>query len=350
MTSSTKVEHNNCFDLIRHLAALAVLYSHHFALSGLPEPGLARAHSWGGIAVIVFFAISGYLVSRSFSRSSNFIDYLAKRSLRIFPAIFICSAITLYGIAYTYSNSSFISWALNLNNLKSLFAMTMFVPPILPGVFPDFIVPNAINGSLWTLPIEFSLYLATGIALTLANSYRSSIALLLILITSYYLTAGKSEIQNIWSTPLVYYFQFGISFVIGSILAQTESAWNTKQTKICIFLASLIAVFSLSYQTDYIPVVHIAIPMMVIIAGTSIKDRLISGRFDISYGIYIYAFPVQQIIINKAGLSFWTSMFVATAITIALAALSWRLVEKPCLSLKKKTPQKSGIDFRQNET
>jgi len=68
--------------------------------------------------------------------------------------------------------------------------------------------------------------------------------------------------------------------------------------------------------------------IITIFIGVTFSDALIKGRFDYSYGIYIYAFPVQQLCINTLNIGFYTSMILSAVVTIALASLSWHFVEK----------------------
>lgn len=79
---------------------------------------------------------------------------------------------------------------------------------------------------------------------------------------------------------------------------------------------------------------YLIIPALVIIIGVSITDKLIYGRFDYSYGVYIYAFPVQQIIINHTSLGFYSNMLLSALMTLFLGALSWHLVERRFLHKK----------------
>ncbi|SDQ39526.1 hypothetical protein SAMN05216597_0033 [Pseudomonas cannabina] len=76
----------------------------------------------------------------------------------------------------------------------------------------------------------------------------------------------------------------------------------------------------------------VGVSLLVLVVGTLLNDRIIKSRFDISYGMYLYAFPVQQLMINLSGLSFYASMLASVAVVIVLATLSWHWVEKPALN------------------
>lgn len=138
----------NCFDVIRIFAAFLVLYSHHFALSGKMEPSFLGLESYGGLAVVIFFGVSGYLIAQSGMRSGSFISFMEKRVKRIFPALIVCSLI-LYGIVGLILQTD------SIFSKKTLIAAINLI--VLRGADPlsmaqNYIYPNAINGSLWTLP------------------------------------------------------------------------------------------------------------------------------------------------------------------------------------------------------
>ncbi|EGH20547.1 acyltransferase 3, partial [Pseudomonas amygdali pv. mori str. 301020] len=90
------INRNNAFDLIRHVAALAVLVSHHYVLSGFQEPMLKGYNSLGAIAVLAFFVISGFLISQSFLNTPSVYRYLEKRIARLFPALIVCAGVMVY--------------------------------------------------------------------------------------------------------------------------------------------------------------------------------------------------------------------------------------------------------------
>lgn len=77
-----------------------------------------------------------------------------------------------------------------------------------------------------------------------------------------------------------------------------------------------------------------SVPVSVIIISSHIKDRLINGKFDYSYGVYIYSFPIQQVVINNAGFSFATSLVVSLTLTLIMAVASWHLIEKRIIKRK----------------
>ncbi|HIG7362734.1 TPA: acyltransferase family protein, partial [Klebsiella pneumoniae] len=127
---SATTHDSNCFDVIRHAAAFLVMISHHFALNGLPEPKIFGSTKLGTLAVIIFFSISGYLITSSFINSKTTISYIKKRVLRIFPGLIACSFImTLLIFPFFGKNHSPIEWIASVNSIKSFIFFSLFGSP-----------------------------------------------------------------------------------------------------------------------------------------------------------------------------------------------------------------------------
>src|SRR4051794_29915781 len=152
----------NNFDLLRLFAAGCVLFTHSFALTDTGEPAWSRTTLDGGsLGVLIFFAISGFLVARSWSYDPRLLSFCAKRALRLLPALVVClllTALVLGPLVTTLSTSSYLE-----NPATKRFVLdnaTLQTRYTLPGVFGD--VPNPhptiVNGSLWTLPLEVKSY------------------------------------------------------------------------------------------------------------------------------------------------------------------------------------------------
>lgn len=324
----------NCFDTIRLFSALLVLYSHHFLLNGKSEPNILHFQTFGGIAVIIFFAVSGYLVTKSGLSSPNFISFIKKRIGRIFPALIVCSLL-IYGVLYpiigsgkAYSKDALLA-ALRLISLQNGGSDPLHIAK-------GFIWPNAIDGPLWTLPLEFSCYLVLGITFCFAKNIKSILIILLLLIITTISTLNpQSSILNslnFYSIPIKDFAPRAIAFFTGSLMVFSEPLWNKRKIKFFMAIIGTIWLYSMARTLEINVLGFIIIPVLVIIVGLSFKDKLIKGRFDYSYGIYIYACPTQQIIINYTKLSFWPSMLISLVITLILASLSWHFVEKSVLN------------------
>ncbi len=159
-------DRDNNFNLIRFIAAVAVLISHSFPLSntGLDDPLINLiGMSAGNIAVDVFFLSSGFLVTRSLLMSQSIKTFLRSRALRIYPALWVMLLITVFVLGPLITESKIIEYFSDPMTWKYLFRNATMILPAkheLPGVFLDNPYGRAVNGSLWTLPFEIKLYIA----------------------------------------------------------------------------------------------------------------------------------------------------------------------------------------------
>ncbi|WP_443692706.1 acyltransferase family protein [Pseudomonas protegens] len=319
---------NNSFDPIRHLAALAVLVSHHFALSGVEEPAVNSSYSLGGLSVLAFFSISGYLITQSFLNSSSMRDFFQKRCARIFPALIVCSFLMVYAGQYFFGGQAATS-LFNISNVLSFVKISFFGQATLPSVTSEFIFPVSFNGSLWSLKIEFACYILIGIGLAI---YRGRLTPFLlagaaIVSTLALLTLGHSEVAH----KLSIYGSVVVAFFSGSALFFLRDS-RFFGPRSCIALIASIVLLAVLWNSKYILAVGgIAFSYIFLWVGLSFGDKIIKRRFDISYGFYIYAFPVQQIVINKLKLGFVASLFISMFVTMAFAIVSWRFIEEPAL-------------------
>ena len=328
----------NNFDFLRIVAAFLVLASHQFALNGLPEPSVFRM-SLGTFAVLIFFSISGFLVSQSWRQDPSAVRFLIKRFLRIWPGLAVVTllaAFVLGPLVSTLDAPAYFTHADLRDFLRNLKVTT--IRYVLPGVFEDNIHPRAVNGSLWTIPLEVRCYfalLAAGILGLMAR--RWTVALGTAALGVYYFGFAFD--------PKNYQVHFALYFFAGACLDLYRRVWEERP----LGLLAASAVLSLAFHFLGAAQVALAvlIPVLVIFIGTRstpVINRF--GRFgDVSYGVYIYAFPVQQTVAWMAGrdLPFAAGLAVSALITLACAFLSWHLVEHPALRLKSSLPARFAM-------
>ena len=321
---------DNIFDLIRHAAACLVLFSHHFALSGYAEPIFLHWDTFGFVSVATFFAISGYFMPQSFNHSENFVVYLTKRCCRIFPGLIACSFFMCYVIGPIFTPVPVIDYVLDPHILKTSISYSFFIGRSIPDVFSDFIYKGAINGSLWTLPVEFLSYIILGIILSYSNTWKSVFILLLAaMISTFLISAHRIEDIAFYGIPLSYLSMFGIAFSVGALMSMTYQSWINIRGP--LVLVSIILILILQDRPELSILGTASLAVLAVILGVSFRDKLINGRFDISYGIYIYAFPIQQMVINRVTQHFWLSLFISIILTGIMATFSYLFIEKPFL-------------------
>lgn len=324
----------NNFDFLRLAAATAVLLSHQFALSGQPEP-LFLYSSWGGLGVLVFFAISGYLVAGSWARDPHPWRFLMRRLLRIWPGLAVAAVVIAFvmgPLVSTLGTAEYFSSPLTWAYLKLLGLWTFEVQ--LPGIFLDNPHPLGANGSLWTIPIEVKCYVLLALVGTFGFMRRNGLVFVLsfIALAFWFFFLFKISYEN----PLRMKIQMGVVFFSGVCLSVLRPYWLAHRRWFAV-LASL-AIVSLWFGGWNDVAMTLGLPIATVVVGswaTPVLRRV--GRFgDVSYGVYIYAFPVQQTVIWATGnrLSVLDGVCVAIPITVGLALLSWHAVEQPALRLK----------------
>jgi len=304
-----------------------VLYSHHYALSGYNEPVIAGFESPGGVAVIVFFAISGFLISQSGLRSGDFASFMAKRCRRIFPALVPCSIFVFLIIGSAFHTHDLTSYLTNDVLYKILQTITLQNANS-RDLTEGFIYPSGMLGSLWSLPVEFACYLVIGLVVSISNSPRvyPVIFALFFIAACYVIKTGYSDF--FFNVPVDLFVTRGMCFFLGASMSMSMKHWNKRNIKIFSTIMVSIYLATATSGVDHKISGYILFTIITIFIGVTFSDALIKGRFDYSYGIYIYAFPVQQLCINTLNIGFYTSMILSAVVTIALASLSWHFVEK----------------------
>jgi peptidoglycan/LPS O-acetylase OafA/YrhL len=331
----------NNFDFLRLLAAALVIVAHAFPLTGTPEAGVSglfRTPDLGIAGVAIFFSISGFLVMQSWMRDPVPYRYAWRRVLRIFPALIVLvlasmfllgPLVTALTLAQYFREQGFYDYL----NVLLLFSM----PYALPGAFVANPYAQVINGSLWSLPIEAGMYILLPILASLNSRLRESALYwsgitLLFIVASWVLTRPMGIFGM--SAPLIY--EFGAYFFGGVTLAVLRK--RGFEPGLAIAGVLLLLILASANQLWARPLIQACLPFILVAIGTRRAPVLASaGRFgDFSYGIYIYAFPVQQTITWLGFTAGHLALNIACviAITTALAALSWHFVEEPALRHK----------------
>jgi peptidoglycan/LPS O-acetylase OafA/YrhL len=340
----------NNFDLIRLLAALQVAIVHIVSYLRPSDPVLARVGFGLGLfpGVPVFFLISGFLIARSLEQSTSLKAYYRNRCLRIYPALWICLLVTVgiilacgvRAIGVASSTDWLIWWADNMIGLESYRA-----------AFLDSIGTGQINGSLWTIPVELEFYLLLpGIySLLRLREHRRNAPLVILLIVSAAIRLGcvnGAPLSRIGASSLLLptVIPYLWMFLVG-VLAQRN--WPA----IRHWLAGRFHWWLLGYLlaravaahwhigsggVEINPAFYVLLTGVVLsgaMSARSLSNRLLR-RNDISYGTYIYHMPVVNLMLQYAAAPSVSSVAMALAASLALAAASWRLVEKPFLAQK----------------
>jgi peptidoglycan/LPS O-acetylase OafA/YrhL len=333
--------------------AALVLLSHAFPLGGF-NGGADWMWSWtkgqedfGGFAVAGFFVVSGFLVTRSFVSSSTSVSYLWKRVLRIFPGFWVCLLVTVilfgplayfhqYGHLSGYINGPFLDTPEKYLQNNYLLSMNQYSVDSLLGSNP---YPHAFDGSLWTLVNEFKCYLAV-LALGIVGILRRARFVTLGIVASLWAIEIVQFRNPSWVSPKVPFFgdlqliHLAFMFSLGAALFLFRDRIPLSN----LFALVAVGIYAVGCRYGLYPgISEVAFAYLCLWVAVRLPIRNIDKYGDFSYGLYVYAFPVEQIAsmhrVNTLGLVPYVILtFLASMV---FAVLSWHLVEKQFLRLKR---------------
>jgi peptidoglycan/LPS O-acetylase OafA/YrhL len=298
------------FDLMRLIAALLVVISHTFALSGRVPVTIRGVEDPGGLGVSIFFVLSGYLVSASYLRDPR--SYLVKRLLRIEPGLIASLIVTVVALWWWTTAPASEYWPAAAGYVVRN-ALLYPGTPTLPGLFAGLPYAGIVNGVLWTLRLEFTFYLVLMLI-------RANLRLLLVLVVG---------CAVVWLAVAV--------TASGPNDRLAHIAFLAGRNGMLFFAGAVIQVARLRISWWLAAVSVVAFPFVGPIAlPTAVLGLARPGRLpaDFSYGLYIYAFPIQQVLVSSGRLT----LVNAVLAVLPFAAASWFLVERPALALKNKVP------------
>lgn len=328
----------NSLNALRLALATSVIVSHSWPLSGEGGAPAIGNQFLGDIAVDGFFGISGFLILGSRLNSRSLIDFFWRRFLRIWPAfvvvlIFVAcvvAPVTVFVLGNgTYDPGSAITYV--IKNLSLLIVQ--------PGIEATPVgIPETgnWNAPLWTLAYEFACYIGIALLVSLVPARLLGVALgILALIATALNIVTALSIADV-PDPLIVLARLGAFFVAGSLFYHLRDRLPLNHAAGAIAAALSIALV-LCQAFDVLGAIPFAYLMLYL--GVVLPLSRIGAVNDVSYGMYIYAFPLQLVLAVVVGttLPAWVFVLVSIAITIPFASASWFLVEKPAMRLKRLT-------------
>jgi len=337
---------DNNLNLLRFVAALMVLYAHSFAFYGNTTASFLGLTSYGGLGIDIFFVISGYLIVKSWEFNPTIFNFLIKRSLRVFPALIIVILISVFLLGPMFTTLPVKEYFTH-PQLSSYFKNIILSPVFyLPGVLEHARVPNAVNGSLWSLPVEFFMYLVVIILGLFLKGGR----MIYLAVTAGFVTAvvfwcwEDAPLIVVHGTDIRNIFLTGVYFMIGACYAKFRLERFFSLSGVFLFFMATIMLAPYASVSKFL--MWVTLPYIVLAYGLS---RSWLGRFvnkvgDCSYGVYIYAFPVQQfVLLQYPDIAYGTYLAVTVSITIILGYGSWHLIEKQMLKYKPKNNSRLAV-------
>ncbi|MFT4176609.1 MAG: acyltransferase [Luteolibacter sp.] len=360
---TSPVHRSNNFDLIRLLAAIQVVLAHAIGHTGLREQLPAWQKQLFDLlvwlpGVPVFFVISGFLIARSYERNAaDLKGYFKNRALRIFPALWVCLAVTLILLACFgflplsfLTSGTFTAWMLG---------QISFVQFFNPEQFRDFGIGVA-NGALWTITVELQFYLFLPLFFAILRKSIGKAFVITLFVISYIafcfmnvklngpggFTGAPFAFKLLHNTLLPHFWMFMVGIGIHRYFSILRP-WL--EGKFPIYLAAylaLAAVMQCWIEDASVPFYALLLPARVLLGfltisaaytAKSLSSTLLRGT-DCSYGIYIYHSLVINLFVEMNWLGSLTAVPLIFGVTLILALLSWHIIEKPALSRKSNSP------------
>lgn len=337
LESATSGRDNN-LDIIRLFAAIMILFSHAFILSGSAEPKTPFYNdSYGSLGLDIFFVMSGFLITQSYLRTRNPARFIWSRVLRIFPALFCVVILSAFIIGPLVTILPMYMYLTHPQTYSYLLTLSLYIGHnSLPGVFPHNSFPFAVNGSLWMLKYLVAFYvlvLFLGITRILEKK-RIILMIFLLCLVLNYLNVGTSLFLYMISIDqtLRLFLYFGLGMV-----AYLHRGWIRMDISNFVFCVLILVIASVKNGFNDSFFVFV-LSYMVLYLG--FHKRIYISWFskigDFSYGVFIYSFPVQQTLVYLYGgkMNPWVNFAISLVVSLILGALSWHLCEKRLLKFK----------------
>ena len=342
---------DNNLNLIRMVASVAVLVSHAWQVTLGPEavlPLMAMlGRNLGTMAVYAFFVISGFLIARSFERQPTVGRWIMARVLRLYPALLVVLVLTVTVLGPLVTGlplAEYFSRSETLTYVPRNLSLA-FMQYDLPGVFQDQPYPRTINGSLWTLFFEVACYAGVLVTGLLGGLRRPGlmIAFLAVFAAAYILILHVLEPGRLPSKILPPLMDLGLPFATGVAF----HVWRRRiRLSPAVFLGLALVTALLAVTPAYAPMMVVTFCYGIFLLGYLPGGfvRRYNQLGDYSYGVYIYAYPMQQLMVHLfQPMAPLTNIALALPPTLALAILSWKLVEEPALKLTRRSA-KPGLE------
>lgn len=329
---------NNNLNLLRLVFASAVVFSHCYVLRGeYPREPMRAWLGWGDLgetAVFGFFFVSGYLIVKSALRTNTVEEFMLARALRIFPGLVLAILLCAFLLGPIVSVLPFRDYILNPQTFVFLRdAVLHRTQDTLPGMFEHTPIHGVVNGPIWTLPTEWTMYVATFVACSVVRwrvvLQRFTARSWMVLAATLLLTAQMMAIP--WATAWMWI----ACFLLGSACYMLRNRiWLSVPVAVAFLAADLGMFHHLPFHLGarmFPP----ALCYCVLTFGyhPALHVRWYHRLGDYSYGLYIFGWPLQQVFATSSRnpLAFFA---VTYPLVLLLAVCSWHFLEEPCLALK----------------
>jgi peptidoglycan/LPS O-acetylase OafA/YrhL len=334
---------DNAFDLLRLGSCATVVFSHSFALTGSTDPlhGVL-GFQLGTIGVFVLFSISGYLLTAGLTENDELRPFWIKRALRLSPGLIVSVVLTALVLGPIVSSLSAGHYLRLSQPYTYVLKQSVFdtFGPRLPGVFVHNPLPLVVNGSLWTLPLEICCYAAIAIAVLIGALRKPQwfAAVVAIVCIVMIVVAPPDSPRGIaphgiklLANALRPCGAFAFSALLWLLRDRVPRTWP--------LLGVAFAVLFLPLPLGVRSAIDVlAIPYLVAVVGSMPPGPLarVTALGDVSYGAYIYGFPIQQMLAQYiGGISPGAMLAISAPLSWLAGLLSWHLVERRAVGLRR---------------
>jgi len=347
------VPKTNNFDLIRLAAALQVALIHALAGMGVAAPASLRAIAELFPGVPIFFFISGFLISKSFEKNSVVREYALNRFLRIYPGLAVCF---LASLASVWCTGYFDTIVVSPSALALWSAAQLSIAQFYNPEFMRHYGVGVLDGSTWTITVELQFYVLVplmygllrwrGLTRRRFNCILGVLILGFMTVNQGFMHAAAFHSRPLWYklagvsfAPWFYMFLVGVLFQrnFEELHRWVAGRFIGVLAAYCVIGWAAGSILGWGFGNSLNPLLFIALSILTFTAAFSANtlSDLLLRRNDVSYGVYIYHEPVINLLLVGGLGARWFGVPVAIALTIGVAYASWRLVEKPALSLKR---------------
>ncbi|HVW41584.1 MAG TPA: acyltransferase [Amycolatopsis sp.] len=333
------------FAWLRTIGALLIVLDHCWALL-VHNRSTIFPPSWqiapGYVGLFALFAMSGYQIQHSWSRDPSWWRFCARRLLRILPPLVLVVAVTTFVVGPLVTTWPVADYFTHPQTWRYLLgtSLVMLLQHRLPGVFDNNPYPYSANGSLWTMPMEilgYGVVLLLGVLIAFGATRLILLVLLAglvyadVVLQASFLSQGEVSILNI---PLGSTVSFLVPFAIGMVL-------HAFQDRIPFRPSIAVALFVIWLALSQTPANRFTLPLMAAYGAVTMArhwpkrlERAGDWVYG-SYGISIWGFLVQQLIIMAGVRDPWVLAVLSLPAAYLAGQLSWRFVEEPTSRLRR---------------
>lgn len=343
---------DNNFPLVRWIGAILVFVGHmgHITQTSIPT---YLGFQCQAIGVKMLFFLGGYFITLSWASDPSPLRYAIKRVTRLFPplAVFVIAAAFIAGPLL--SSLSLGEYFAHPQTYQYLLNLQLYIVYGLPGVFEHNLYPVAVNGSLWTMPVEAFMYVLVPVLIAVLRVKKENprsvirLGVAAAAVALGYLGIMLMKPQPVWvvyATPVVQAIQLGAYYLIGCLCANIR---DFRHFKVEIALALIVLLPGLGVKSAVLQeaMLYVLLPYCVLSLGHA-KTQLspLFARYECTYSFYLYGFFFQQLTVDLM-LRVWDAAFVQShytlalvvsgAVTFAVSVASYRYIEQPAIRLGK---------------